>query len=65
MIPPDVEFSWDVEIADLLLDFADLILMWAEEADREITREEELVVEDIAEYLSNLDKEDWWFSVYE
>lgn len=63
VMPPDVELFPAIEEAELLLEFADDIEIYAEVIEREITEEEWEMYADIDEFFKWY-KEDYWFEPY-
>jgi hypothetical protein len=62
VFPPDVEAETMVDDVDVLMEYIDLILMWAEEAEREVSEEERELMEKIGDYLNQW--EEFWFEGY-
>ena len=62
VFPPDVEVETMIDDIDVLLEYSTLILMWAEEAEREISEEERELMEKLGKFFEQW--EDFWFESY-
>ncbi len=64
VLPPDAEIEPDMteEEAMLIVDNYDLFVMWGEEQEREVMREEVEIIEELWEFLKQF--RDFWFEAY-
>ena len=65
VLPPDAEIEPDMtkEEAMLIVDNYDLFVMWGEEQEREVMREEVEIIEELWENFLKQFK-DFWFEAY-